>query len=646
MKKKKMHRFFFGFAVLLIAAIFSLSGCPTDSDSSGGAVTYKDGTYTADADGRNGPVELEVIIKDGKIDSVRILSHTESIDEPDIGPLVHKALDEIPSAIVTAQSTNVDKVSGATLTSNAIKNAVKAALDKAAGKDKSSTIVLPFQNTDVIVVGAGLAGLTASVKSAELGANVLVFEQTGVVGGAGNSAGGTILGVNTIMQKDDGITDDTTALLIQDFNKLGGTGNFDMALATAYGDKSGAVVDWLDQTLNVVFADNRKPGEGAYDKLNRRRAHIIAPADGDTSYAAGMARGGSGLVKTLKEKLDEYVADKKAYLAMNVTVTDLILEKGKVVGVTARNKDGSFANYKAPSIILATGGYGHNLEMLKQYNFLSGNVSTQAVAGSNGSGYALAKAAGAEFQGMDYCSSYAGNIRISGFSSITLAADTGGQTGAMKWQIWVDKNGKRMENEPKAHTHEKSGVWNSAADNIVYIILDAKFKTTHAAVSPLSRQLPDAGWARLDELAAGGEYAFKGDTIGALADAAGINKTELIATVEKYNKVVNGEITDEFGRRNDPADPLNGFLEAFDQGPYYAIKTTPFIMMTSGGVKANAQAQMCKADGTPIPGAYLAGEIIGLGNVAGKNTIAGMGNGDAAVWGFIAAENAVKNASK
>jgi succinate dehydrogenase/fumarate reductase flavoprotein subunit len=382
----------------------------------------------------------------------------------------------------------------------------------------------------------------------------------------------------------------------------------------------------------VVFANNRVPGEGAYDKMNRARAHILAPASGDTSYAAGMASGASGLVKKLKEHLDNYITEKKAYLAMETTVTELILEDGKVVGVKARNTDGSIASYRASSIILATGGYGHSEALLKEYNFK--NVSTQVPSSATGSGYTMAKAAGADFRGMDFCSSYAGNIPINGFYPVTLAADTGGQTGLMKEQIWVGKDGKRLADETSAHTKQKSDIWNKAEDNIVYIILSSA--ETFKSKSPLSRQTSvEVGWTRLEELVTEEEHAFKGDTIDALAEAAGINKTQFASTINTYNNDVDIGKDSQFGRET--------FLAAFDQGPYYAIRTIPFIMMTSGGVKASPQAEMLKADGTPIPGAYLAGEIIGLGNVAGKNTIAGMGNGNAAVWGFIAAESAVKN---
>ena len=631
--KRKTHSFFFSFATILFAAIFlfTMTGCPSSTNNNeGGKTVYADGVYIGEGSGIGGTVEVIVTIENGKIAKVEIGKHKESIYMPE----VVKAFTDIPKAIVAAQSIKVDGVSGATITSNAIKEGVRRALEKAAGGGGGSeSITLPFKKTDVIVVGAGLAGLTASVKALELGANVLVFEQTGLVGGNGNVAGGTLLAVNTIMQREAGITDDSVELLLQDIEKFGGKGNFDESLARTYGERSGAIVDWLDKTLKVIFANERTPGEGAYNVLNRSRVHILAPASGETSFEAGMALGATGLVKTLKEHLDKSIAAKKAYLATEFAVTELIIEGGKVVGVKARNRNGIVTSYRAPSVILATGGYGHNEALLKEYTFT--NVATMVLPFVDGSGITMAKAAGAAFRNMDYCNSYGGAIPTNGFYPIGLFAPTGGVTGAMKEQIWVDKSGRRLANEATAHTKEKSDVWNAAQDNIVFIIISSAevFKN----VSPLSRQASaEAGWARLEELAAEGVHAFKGSTIEALADAAGINRAEFVSTINTYNNDAEAGKDSVFDRST--------FMVPFDEGPFYAIRTIPFIMMTAGGVRASPKAEVLREDGNPIPGLYLAGEIIGSSNIAGFNSLGGTGNGNTVVWGYIAAESAVQNA--
>jgi flavocytochrome c len=473
------------------------------------------------------------------------------------------------------------------------------------------------------VVGAGLAGLTAGIKAAELGANVLIFEQSVRVGGNGNVAGGTLVGVNTIIEAQAGI-EDSVDLLIEDFVKLGGRENFDVSLARTYGETSGRVIDWLDKTLGVNFGE-RKPGYGAYQEMNRTRVHLLTPSDGNDS--AAMARGAEGLVKTLSANLDRYIAQGKAHLLLETRVTELIIENRVIVGVVVQDKSGGISRYRAPSTIIATGGYGYNEAWLKEFNFT--NIATTVPATATGSGYDFARTAGAAFRGMDFCTTYAGAIPVAGFN-VTLSADT----STFRDPIWVDKNGRRFANEAAADTKVKSDAWTNAPDNVVYVLFSAKARTERN--SPIGRVAN--GWDRLEELAAEGKYVFKANTIADLARLAGINQANLTATVNRYNQDVKAGRDSQFGRTT--------VLTPLEEGPFYAIYTIPFIMITSGGPRMNPQTQMLREDGSVIQGAYICGEIVGMGNVAGHTTIGGIGNGNATVWGVIAAENAVANARR
>jgi succinate dehydrogenase/fumarate reductase flavoprotein subunit len=463
--------------------------------------------------------------------------------------------------------------------------------------------------------------MTAAVKTAELGGKVLIFEQSVRVGGAGNVAGGTFVGVNTIIGQEAGL-DDSVDLLLEDFEKLGGKGNFDPELARTYGETSGRVIDWLDQVLKVNFGE-RKPGYGAYQEMNRPRVHILAPADGDVS--ASMARGASGLVKTLKERLDEYIDQKQAYLLMETRVTGLIIEDDVIVGVTAQDKNGKVTTYRAPSTIIATGGYGYNEAWLKEFNFT--NITSMVPPTATGSGYDFAREAGAAFGGMDFCTTYPGSIPVTGFAT-SIAADA----VTFRDPIWVDKNGRRFTNEATADSKVKSDAWTAAEDNIVYVVFSGKSRTERN--SPIGRM--QNGWDRLEELAAEGKYVFKADSIAALARLAKIDEANLTATVNQYNQDIAAGRDSVFGRST--------VLVPLTEGPFYAIYTVPFVMITSGGPKMNPQTQMIREDGSVIEGAFICGEIVGMGNVAGHTTIGGIGNGGAAVWGVIAAENALARA--
>ncbi len=571
---------------------------------------YQDGTYTGSATGMGGAVRVSVTVKDGAITAVEVLEHKETpgISDP--------ALEKLPAAIVSAQSTDLDVVAGATLTSKAILEAVAKALSGQG--EQTAAVTLPFEQPDVIVVGAGIAGLSASVKAAELGAKVLVLEQAARVGGSGNLAGGSIVGVETKIEAENSL-EDSPELLYADFERLGGKGNFNPEVAMTFAQNCGRAVDWLDQVIGVDFG-TRTPTYGAYEPLNVPRVHYAVPASGVVEDSSG--KGASGYVKALMAKLDEYIAAETACLMLETKAEDILLKDGVITGVIAKDAQGKTSTYTAPSVVLATGGYGHNEAWLKEYNFT--NVATSAPATANGSGYDFARKAGAVFDGMDFCTAYGGCIPVTGFDkSLTI------NTYTFKDSIWVDLNGDRFTDETTADSKVKSDSWTQVKDNVVFSIFPASSKSEDN--SPLL----GGDWAKLEELVAEGKYVFKADSVEELAALAGIDATGLSATVAQYNKDCASGKDSAFGRVN-ALTPM--------EGPLYAIYTIPYVLITSGGPRVNAEAQMVRADGSVVKGAYLAGEIIGMGNVCGHTTIGGIGHGNCATWGIIAAENACKNA--
>ncbi len=575
---------------------------------------YADGSYTGVGAGMGGDVNVSVTVEGGKIVSVEVGEHNETpgISDP--------AIEQIPAAIVEAQSADVEAVSGATVTSNAIKEAVKAALSGEQAEEEG--VVIPFEQPDVIVIGAGMAGLSSAVRASQLGANVLVFEQMPRIGGSAAVAGGSIVGAETIIEKEAGI-EDSIDLLYADFGRLGGEGNYNPEVARKFAERAGTAVDWLDTFVGVNFGD-RKPTYGSYEPLNVNRVHFAAPEDGDVSKSTG--RGGSGFISALKAKLDEYIAAGNACLLLESPVTDIVIEDGTITGVVAQI-NGVETTIKAPSTIIATGGYGHNEAWLKEYNFT--NVATSTPASATGSGYDFARKAGAAFSGMDFCTAYGGAIPATGFTK-SLAANLYTNPGP----IWVGLNGERFTDETNADSKVRSDAWTNAEENKVFVVF------TDSAINPEMPIITGAAdpAAKFAELVEEGKYVFKADTVAELAEKAGINADALVKTVETYNADCKAGKDSQFGREKN--------LNAMEEGPYYAIMTIPYVLITSGGPRINADAQMLTEDGTVIPGAYLAGEIVGMGNVCGHTTIGGIGHGNCATWGMIAAENAVANAGK
>ncbi len=622
---------------------------------------YTDGVYEGAASGMGGDVHVTVTVEGGRITAVEVGEHNETAGLSD------PAIEKIPAAIVEAQSTEVEAVSGATITSEAIKAAVNAALNGTTEEQPATEI--PFEQADVIVVGAGLAGLSAAVRASELGANVLVFEQMPRVGGSAAVAGGSIVGAGTKIEKEAGI-EDSVELLYADFGRLGGEGNYNPEVAMKFAERSGSAVDWLDEFVGVNFGERqptygsyeplnvnrvnynpevamkfaersgsavdwldefvgvnfgeRQPTYGSYEPLNVNRVHYAVPEDGDVSRSSG--KGGSGFISALMTKLDGYIASGTACLLLNTPVTDIIIEDGVITGVTAE-VNGETTTFKAPSTILATGGYGHNEAWLKEFNFT--NVATSTPASANGSGYDFARKAGAVFSGMDFCTAYGGAIPATGFTK-SIAANLYTNPGP----IWVGLDGKRFTDETTADSKVRSDSWTNAKENKVFVVY------TEDAVNPEMPMITGAEdpAAKLDELIAEGKYAFKADTVKELAEKAGIDAEALEATIATYNADCAAGKDSVFGREND--------LRAMDKGPYYALMTIPYVLITSGGPQINADAQMINEAGEAIPGAYLAGEIVGMANVCGHTTIGGIGHGNCVTWGMIAAENAVANAGK
>ena len=595
------------FLSLLLCMGLLLCAVPAMADAA-------DGVYTAAGTGMGGDVNVTVTVEGGKIVSVEVGTHNETpgISDP--------AIEKIPAAIVEAQSADVAAVSGATVTSEAIKAAVAAAL--AGETAEEATVEIPFEQPDVIVIGAGMSGLSAAVRASQLGADVLVFEQMARIGGSAAVAGGSIVGAETIIEKEAGI-EDSIDLLYADFPRLGGEGNFNPEVARKFAERAGTAVDWLDTFVGVNFGE-RMPTYGSYEPLNVNRVHFAVPENGDVSASSG--KGGTGFVSALKAKLDEYIAAGTACLLMETKVTDIVIEDGVITGVVA-DINGVETVVKAPSTIIATGGYGHNEAWLKEFNFT--NVATSTPASASGSGYDFARKAGAVFTGMDFCTAYGGAIPVTGFTK-SLAANLYTNPGP----IWVGLNGERFADETNADSKLRSDAWTAAEENKVFIVY------TDKAINPDMPMITGAAdaAAALAELIEAGEFVFKADTVEELAQKAGINAEALVKTIETYNADCAAGKDSLFGREAN--------LVAMEEGPYYAIMTIPYVLITSGGPQINADAQMVNAAGEVIPGAYLAGEIVGMGNVCGHTTIGGIGHGNCATWGMIAAENAVANAGK
>lgn len=568
--------------------------------------TLTDGTYTGTGKGMHSNIAVTVTVEGGAITSVTVDSQDETpgVSDP--------AFEQIPAAIVAAGNTDVDAVAGATLTSNGIIEAVNNALNGTTEETSTELTIEP----DMIVVGSGMAGLVATARGVELGLNVLVLEQSVRTGGCIHYAGGTVSGAGFKIQKENGV-EDTPEAFYADIEALGGEGEFNEALAKRHTEEAGAAIDWLDEDLGVDFGDRSLVG-GAYTAMQTLR---VTRALG--SYSMGAA---NAYLDPLNERLEQAIADGKAQIMYNTKVTELLVEGDKCVGVKAGDLE-----FRAPSVVLATGGYSYNEDLLKMAGFE--NVISCAPSTSDGSGFLLAQAVGGVFDNMDeIVNYYGGGIPTNGFDMYYQV------NNSYPGMIYVNAQGDRVGAEESA----TSAMWYGQEESKLYAVISSNMIDKEQAFikHPMmnSAVLENNGWDKLEELAAEGNCVYKADTLEELAEMIGAEN--LTATVEAYNKdVAAGEDT-AFGRSPES-------MVAFEEGPYYAVVTVPYVWSgTSGGVRANEDGYLQREDGSVITGLSLAGEILGPSNILGKINFGGINHSMCATWGIIAAENAAELAGK
>ena len=600
MKKAKM------ILGLLLTVAMLMGLVPVMAESPVAEAVLTDGTYVGTGKGMHSNIEVTVTVAEGKIADVTINYHGETVGVAD------PAIEQIPAAIVAANSADVDVVSGATLTSNGIMEAVRNALSGETEEQSTELTIEP----DMIVVGAGMAGLVATARGVELGLKVLVLEESVRTGGCIHYAGGTISGAGFKIQQENGV-EDTPESFYQDIEALGGEGEFNKELAKTHTERAKDAIDWLDEDLHVDFGDRGLVG-GAYTAMKTLR---VTRALG--SYSMGAA---NAYLEPLNERLEQAVADGNAQIMYNTTVTELLVEGDQVVGVKAGDLE-----FRANNVVLATGGYAYNEDLLKLTGFE--NVISCAPSTSNGSGFLLAKAVGGVYDNMDeIVNFYGGGVPTDGF--------------AMKYQInskypgmiYVNTDGDRVGVEESA----TSAMWYGQKESKLYAVISGNMIDAEQAFlkHPMMNKavLENNGWDKLEELAAAGNCVYKADTLEELAEMIGAEN--LVATVDAYNAdVVTGTDT-SFGRSSDN-------MIAFKEGPYYAVVTVPYVWSgTSGGVRANSDGYLVREDGSVINGLSLAGEILGPSNILGKINFGGINHSMCATWGIIAAEHAAESVAE
>lgn len=534
---------------------------------------FADTTYTGVGDGKNGTgsVEVSVTLNDAKeIVAVEVTNNGDDAGVSD------PAVAEMPGRIVDANSLNVDTVAGATLTSKGILAAVEAALvsagvdpdDYKAAADVAEVTKTPVEETtDVLVIGAGMAGLTSALAAKQSGANVVVIDKMSAAGGTTNLAGGILVCVGSELFANSRLdSDNLESVMAYWHTKMASSG-----VDSGYPDydrlesvvaETGKTVDWLVES-GVEFSSE--------------------PYAASTTYPMALANGGgAGLISMLVKVCTNAGVD----LRLNTTGVSLVTDDtGAVVGAVAETED-SEITFHAKSVVLATGGISQNEELVEKYSpklHRAGLIPASAVS-HTGDGFLMALAVGAGTFDVFSTPLYATTVD----PELSALTDTSAIT--IYSQLGVDANGERFGNEAV------SAGWDTLDMTASDMIQDGNapfwyvFDSSNADVAAALEAGVESG------------VVAKGETAEELALNMHVYTQTFVANFDAYNAAAAAGVDEAYGK-----DAM--FLTALTTAPFYAVKFYPTTFGSAGGVTTTDQGRVTRQDGTVISGLYAAGEM-------------------------------------
>lgn len=547
------------------------------------------------AKGHNGDIKAVVTFEGDKIAKID-LEHEETEGLGD------KAADSLVEKIVANDSVNVDTVSGATVTSTALIEAVKAAIE-ASGRDvkafeteaEEKTGETIEKETDVVVIGGGGAGFAAAVSAKEAGADVILLEKLASVGGNTLISGGEYAAPANELQEKEGI-EDSKEQFAKDVEEAGG----DPELIKVLADNATEDAYWLRDDIGVEWLDSLMFFGGHSVKRS------LIPA----------AHTGNELIKNYLNKSEELGIE----VQTEADVKEILAEDGKIAGVRVETADGEMI-VKAKSVVIASGGFGANDEMTNEFdNEIDEHVLSTNSPGATGDGILMAEELGADTVDMEKIQLYP--ICDVETGKLLYCGDTRLVGGA----LLVNKEGNRFVEELGTR-REISMAIKDQTDYVGYLLWD---ETSNETTGTMASNPQEA-----ESLFERG-LMVKADTLEELAEHFDIDKDALLETVATFNE--------NSAKEEDPEFNLRMLGWQVKDAPFYMMKAAPAVHHTMGGLKINTEAQVLNKDGEWIDGLYAAGEV--TGGIHGSNRLGSVAMTDITVFGRIAGENAAANAKK
>lgn len=616
-------------------------------------VTFEAGDFTVTAPGHNGDLPMVVTLSKDRIENIEIDTSGESEGIADV------VFTRIPQQIIEGQTLNVDVLSGASVTSNGVIDGVAKAVKLAGAnpdilrkrpKAPSATDTEDIEyTTDVVVVGAGGAGLTAAATILQEGKKVIVVEKFPAVGGNTVRTGGPMNAANPEWQNafseipgerhtlEEMIAIDESEIdaeYLDDFKKLK---EEITAYLTENEPKKGYLFDSeLFYRMQTYLGGKRTDQEGnmiygQYDLVKILTGKSLESVKWLESIGVefdkkevtmpvgALWRRGHKPLKNegyaFVSALQNFVEKNGGQIITDTAVKELIIEDG-VSGVIGEGSNGQKITVHADAVILASGGFGANTKMLKEYNTywteIEDDIKTSNSPAITGDGIILGQSAGADLVGM-------------GFSQMMPVSDP--ETGALfsglqvppQNFVMVNQKGKRFVNEYGS----RDTLTQAAIDNggLFYLIADDEIKKTAYNTTQ----------EKIDKQVENGTL-FRADTLEELAEQLAMDPVILTDTIDKYNSYVDAGIDPDFGK--------NAFDLKVEKAPFYATPRKPAVHHTMGGLKIDTKTHVLNGKGEQIAGLYAAGEVAGgihAGNRLGGNSLT-----DIFTFGRIAGKAAVE----
>ena len=597
-------------------------------------------TFEGESKGYGGALKVAVTVEEGKLTAIEVLSHGETAGISDA------AFAKIPAAMIENQTVAVDTVAGCTYSSKGLIEAVTAAwvasganledISKAVAAEETAK-ELETKTADVIVIGAGGAGMTAAVEVLRAGGNVLVVDKMAAVGGNTIAAGsalnasgsdiqksGTMAasGVEAIEEKlaleakndtmkrwQESVRKDLDVYLASGENHVFDTADLHKLQTYVDGDYVGK------PELIEILCDGAPQALAFLEELGMSWKSNITTAVGATwsrSHQPANVFGGAGSDFVLPQH--KFVVENGGEIVLEHKVEELVMENGKVVGVKGTANDGTPFEYRAnKGVVLATGGFSANVEMRVKHNQFWANLD-ETVPTSNqpcatGDGIAMAEAIGANLYGMEW-------IQMVPTGDASLNASIANE-------MYINAEGNRFVAED-----ERRDVLSGA---ILAQTGSFCWKVSSAYQAWDIQGGFDYKGNSIESRVEQGK-AVVGDTIEEVAVAMGVDAANLKAAAEAFDKALTGEEPDALGRKV--------FEYKMDKGPYYATKCYAKVHHTMGGVEINENCEVIDVNGNVIPGIYACGEV--TGGIHGSNRLGGNAIADIIVFGQIAGQNAMK----